>query len=418
MLDVTRIRQDFPILHSGIVYMDSAASSLTPEPVLQKMMEFYHDYRANIDRGVHRLSQRASQEYDDAHDRVARFINATSSEEIVLTRNSTEGLNIVANGLNWRKGDNVIATLLDHHSNFIIWQRVKNRFGVDLRIVSPDRHGLLHPDDFEKLLDHKTRLVALPHVSNSLGVISPVKEIVRIAKERGALTVIDAAQSIPHMSVDVKELDCDFLAFSGHKMCGPTGSGALYIRDGLAEQVEPTFIGGGTVRDVSLTGYELVKGWRRFEAGTPGIAEGIGLGAAVDYLTTLGMENVSATMGEYSRRLCEGLSMIPQVQLYGALDLTRRIALASFNVGTLSPHDVALALDVSRNIMIRSGHHCALPTMKNVICVEGSARVSLYIYNTRDEIESFLSGVEEISKDMAPKRRVRSSQEKLPNQGE
>lgn len=401
LLDVERVREDFPILKTGIIYMDSAASSLTPEQVLNKMMEFYHGYRANIDRGIHQLSQRASEEYSVAHRKIARFLNARSEEEIIITRNTTEGLNTVANGLKWRKSDKIVATVMDHHSNFIVWQRVQQRHGVRLETVAPDEQGLFDLSDFERKIDDSTRLVAIPHVSNAVGSIVPVREIVKIAERKGALTVIDAAQSVPHLKVDVQEIGCDFLAFSGHKMCGPTGSGGLYIRGELAAQVEPTFIGGGTIQDVSVEEYKLTTGWRRFEAGTPAIAEGIGLGQAVDYLTALGMDNVRAHELELGKRLYQGLTEIPEVQVYGPEDPQKRVALTSFNVGELNPHDVALALDVSKKIMIRSGHHCALPTMKEVIHADGTARASLYIYNTADEVETFLSTVQEIARSLA-----------------
>jgi len=397
LFDVKKIRADFPILGTGVIYMDSAASSLTPEPVLDKMVEFYHRYRANVDRGIHQLSQKASEEYELAHRKVAQFLNARSDEEIIMTRNTTEGLNMVANGLKWRRGDKIVTTLMDHHSNFIIWQRVRQRHGIKLEIIEPNEQGLFDLADFERAIDNQTRVVAVPHVSNVLGAIVPIREISRIAADRGALTVIDGAQSVPHMKVDVREIGCDFLAFSGHKMCGPTGSGALYIRAEVAEEVEPTFIGGGTIQDVSSDKFELTSGWHRFEAGTPAIAEGIGLGRAVDYLAQLGMENVRAHEVRLGKALHEGLKKIREVKLYGPEDSADRVALASFNVGDLSPHDVALALDVSKKIMIRSGHHCALPTMKEVIHANGTARASLYIYNTADEVELFLSTVEEIA---------------------
>jgi len=377
--------------------MDSAASSLTPEPVLDKMMEFYHRYRANVDRGIHQLSQRASEEYELAHRRVAQFLNARSEEEIVMTRNTTEGLNIVANGLKWKKGDKIVTTLMDHHSNFIIWQRVRQRHGVKLEAIKPNAQGLFDLADFERATDDSTRVVAIPHVSNALGTIVPVRDISQIAARRGALTVIDGAQSVPHMKVDVREIGCDFLAFSGHKMCGPTGSGALYMKKEVATEVEPTFIGGGTIQDVSLDEFKLTSGWHRFEAGTPAIAEGIGLGRAVDYLLQLGMENIRAHEIRLGKVLYERLRKIQKVKVYGPEDAENRVALASFNVGELSPHDVALALDVSKRIMIRSGHHCTLPTMKEVIHANGTARASLYIYNTPEEVETFLSTVEEIA---------------------
>jgi len=401
LLDVDRIREDYPILKTGIIYMDSAASSLTPEPVLDKMLEFYHKYRANIDRGIHQLSQKASEEYSLAHSKVARFLNARDEEEIVLTRNTTEGLNTVANGLKWRKEDKIVTTMMDHHSNFIIWQRAQQRHGVRVEVVSPDQQGIFNLADFEKAIDNSTRLVAFPHVSNAVGSIVPVGDIVKLAQEKGALTVIDAAQSVPHLKVDVRKIGCDFLAFSGHKMCGPTGSGALYIKRELVDQVEPTFIGGGTIQDVSANQYQLTGGWRRFEAGTPAIAEGIGLGRAVDYLTQIGMENVRAHELELGKRLYTGLKEIGKVKVYGPEKIEDRVALTSFNVGELNPHDVALALDVSKKIMIRSGHHCALPTMKEIVHANGTARASLYIYNTADELEVFLSTVREIAESLA-----------------
>jgi len=400
LLDVEKIRLDFPILKSGVIYMDSAASSLTPEPVLEKMMEFYHEYRANVDRGIHQLSQRASEEYERAHTKVAQLLNAQSEQEIIMTRNTTEGLNIVANGLKWKRENKIVTTLVDHHSNFITWQRVRQRHGVKLEVVKPSEQGLFDVGDFERAIDDSTRVVAVPHVSNALGAIVPIREIARLAASRGALTVIDAAQSVPHMKVDVREIGCDFLAFSGHKMCGPTGSGALYIKGTVADEVEPTFIGGGTIQDVSSEDFGLATGWHRFEAGTPAIAEGIGLGRAVDYLLEMGLDSIRLHEVKLGEMLYEGLRKIPKVRVYGPEDAGGRVALTSFNVGELSPHDVALALDVSKKIMIRSGHHCTLPTMKEVIHANGTARASLYVYNTREEVETFLSTVDEIARSL------------------
>jgi len=401
LLDVHKIRLDFPILRTGIIYMDSATSSLTPQPVLEKMAEFYQEYRANVDRGVHRLSRTASDEYDLAHGKVAEFVNANSDEEVIMTRNTTEGLNIVANGLRWGRGEKVVATMIDHHSNFIVWQRLRQRHEVSLDVVRPNEQGLFDLGDFEKAIDDSTRLVALPHVSNSLGAIAPVRDIVAIAARRGALTVIDGAQSAPHMKVDMKEIGCDFFAFSGHKMCGPTGSGALYIKRGLAEELEPTFIGGGTIRDVSATDYELTTGRHRFEAGTPAIADGIGFGRAADYLTDLGIENIRDHEIALGKMLYEGLTEIPKVRVYGPEDIENRVALVSFNIGDANPDDVAYALDVSKKIMVRSGHHCALPTMKEIIHANGTVRASLYMYNTKEEVELFLSTVEDLARRIA-----------------
>ncbi len=399
MFNVEEVRKDFPILKTGIIYLDNAASSLTPEPVLQKMLEFYHQYRANVERGIHRLSQRASEEYERARAKVADFINAKSESEIIMTRNTTEGTNIIANGLSWKRGDKIVTSLIEHHSNFIVWLRVKNRYGVDLKIVEPSKpivYGLFDPADFEKVVDDKTKLVAITHVSNVLGVITPVKEITKIAHEHGAHVLIDGAQSVPHMKVDVQKIGCDMLAFGGHKMCAPTGSGALYVREELIEEVEPLCIGGGTIKDVGLDYYKLEKGPMRFEAGTPAIAEAIGLGAAIDYLRKIGMENIESHEKKLTKKMYDGLGEITKVEVYGPKP-EHRVGIMSFNVGDLNPHDVALALDVSANIIVRSGHHCALPLTKSLIRKPGSVRASTYFYNTGEEIDKLTSTVREIA---------------------
>ena len=403
MLNVHELRKDFPILGTGVIYLDNTASSLTPEPVLQKVLEFYHQYRANVERGIHRLSQKASEEYEHVRAKVADFINARFDSEIVMVRNTTEGINVIANGLNWKKGDKIVTSIIEHHSNFIVWLRVKNRYGVNVEIVKPREpvvQGLLDPADFEKLVDDKTKLVAVTHVSNVLGVITHVKEIAEIAHEHGAYFLVDGAQSVPHIKVDVQKIGCDFFAFSGHKMCAPTGSGALYIREELAEEVEPLCIGGGTIADVGLDYYKLDKSPRRFEAGTPAVAETIGLGAAVDYLQKIGMENIEDHERVLTKRMYEGLNEVPKVEVYGP-EPKHKVAITAFNVGDLNPHDVALALDVSANIMVRSGHHCALPLAKEVIRKSGTVRASAYFYNTKEEIDKFTSTVGEIAQTLA-----------------
>jgi len=403
MLDVQKVRKDFPILKTGIIYLDNTATSLTPEPVLQKTLEFYREYRANVERGVHRLSQRASEEYERAHAKVADFINARSEVEIIMTRNTTEGINLIANGLDWKRGDKIVTSLIEHHSNFIVWLRAKKRHSLSVEIVKPREpvaQGILDPADFEKAIDDKTKLVAITHVSNVLGVVTPVEEISKIAHEHGAYVLIDAAQSVPHMKVDVQKIGCDFLAFSGHKMCAPTGSGALYIREELIEEVEPLCIGGGTISDVSLDSYTLDKSPMRFEAGTPAIGEAIGLGAATDYLRKIGMENIESHEKELTKQMYEGLREIQGVEVYGP-EPKHRVGIMPFNVGELNPHDVALALDVSANIMVRSGHHCALPLMKNVIRKPGSVRASTYFYNTKEEIDKLISAVREIAESLS-----------------
>jgi len=397
------VRKDFPILETGVIYLDNSATSLTPEPVLQKMLEFYHHYRANVERGIHRLSQKASEEYERAHAKVADFINAKSELEIVLTRNATAGINLIANGLDWKKGDKIVTSLIEHHSNFIVWIRLKNEHGTNLEVVRPKEpivRGLLNPADFEKVIDDKTKLVTITHASNVLGVVEPVEEIIEIAHEHGAYVLVDGAQSVPHMKLDVQKMGCDFLAFSGHKMCGPTGSGVLYIREELTDKIKPLCIGGGTIVDVDVDYYTLEKSPMKFEAGTPGIAEAIGLGAAVDYLRKIGMENIERHEKKLTKQMYDGLTGLPKVEVYGP-EPEFKIGIMSFNVGDLNPHDVALALDVSANIMVRSGHHCALPLTKNIIRKAGSVRASVYLYNTKEEIEKLVSTVEEIAKTIA-----------------
>jgi len=403
MLNVEKVRKDFKILESGIIYLDSTASSLTPEPVLQRVLEFYREYRANVERGIHRLSQRASEEYEKARSKVADFVNARSDAEIIMTRNTTEGINTVASGLNWRKGDKIVTSVLEHHSNFIVWLRVRDKHGVRVEVVKPRKpvvKGILDPADFEKAVDDKTRLVAITHVSNVLGVITPVEEIAEIAHEHGAYVLLDGAQSVPHMKVDVQKIGCDFLAFSGHKMCAPTGSGALYMREEASKDVEPLCIGGGTIEDVGTDYYRLDKSPRRFEAGTPDVAGVIGLGTAVDYLQKIGMDNIQKHEKVLIERMYDGLSALPRVEVYGP-EPAQRVGMVSFNVGDLNPHDVALALDVSANIMVRSGHHCAQPLSKTVIKKAGTVRASAYLYNTKEEIEKLILTVKEISETLA-----------------
>jgi cysteine desulfurase/selenocysteine lyase len=402
LLNAEKIRQDFPILDSDIIYLDNAASSLTPEQVLQKIMEFYHNYRANVDRGIHRLSQKASEEYEKNHAKVADFINAKSETEVVFTRNATEAMNLVANGLKWKKGDKIVTSLIEHHSNFIVWLRLKRRYGVDVEIVRPNREGLFDIADFEKSIDNKTKLVALTHVSNVLGVKTPIHEVAEIAHDHNAHLLVDGAQSVPHLKVDVQRIGCDFLAFSGHKMLGPTGVGVLYARRELLDSLEPLSIGGGTIVDVGLDYYTLSDSPSKFEAGTPAIAEAIGLGAAIEYLREIGLEKIEVHEKKLVENLYRGLADIPVVEVYGPKEAEQRTSIVSFNVDSLNPHDVALALDVSADIMVRSGHHCCIPLIKELLKRdEGTVRASIYIYNTESEVEKLVSAVDEIARSLA-----------------
>ena len=398
MLDVEKIRSDFPILNKGVIYFDNAASSLTPEQVVLKEMEFYREYRANVERGVHRFSQEASEEYEGAHGVVAEFIGAPSADCVAMLRNTTEGLNLVANSLGFEEGGKIVTTVIEHHSNFITWLRVAKRNGCSVEVVHPDREGRFDMADFEAAIDDSTRLVAVTRVSNVLGCKVPVKDVVSVAHEHGALVVEDGAQGVPHIPTDVTDSGVDFMAFSGHKMLGPTGVGGLYICEEELYKTEPLSIGGGTISDVTLDGYELAVAPLRFEAGTPAIAQVIGLGEACHYLDRVGMEEVEAWDEKLSGRIAEGLREIDGVEVYGPSEPRDRVGIVSFNVGEMNPHDVALSLDTEHDIAVRSGHHCALPLMKELFRLpEGTARASTYLYNTLDEVEKFLGGVEDIA---------------------
>ena len=398
MFDVEEIRRDFPILKKGVVYLDNAASSLTPEQVVLKEAEFYREYRANVERGVHRFSQRASEEYERAHELVADFIGAPSAENVAMMRNTTEGINLVAHALDWRKGDRIVTTVIEHHSNFITWLRAARRHGCVVEVVRPDTEGRFDMTDFERVVDDDTRLVAVTRVSNVLGCIVPVKEVAAIAHEHEALVLEDGAQGVPHLRTDVSDSGVDFLAFSGHKMLGPTGSGGLYIADAELYRTEPLSIGGGTISDVDIDSYELAGPPLRFEAGTPAIAQVIGLGEACRYLNRVGMDTVELWDAQLAKRLTEGLREIDGVEVYGPSDPRMRVGIVSFNVRDMNPHDVALSLDTEQGIAVRSGHHCALPLMKELFSLpEGTVRASTYIYNTPQEIELLLGGVEEIA---------------------
>ena len=387
-MNVDAIRQDFPIL-KDLIYLDSASTSLTPEPVLEVVLDYYRHYRANVGRGVYRSAMLAEQRYREAHRKVGELIGANVGT-LVFTRNATESINMVAGGLKWRKGDKVVTTLVEHHSNLLPWMRCRER-GVDLKLVVPDRQGMLCLEDFEEAIEEGTRLVALSQLSNVLGSVLPMEEISQICRERGAQMLVDGAQSVPHMPLGVDDLECDFLCFSGHKMLGPTGTGALWIRN--EEDIEPLLAGGGMVDEVALQGYRRKKGFEGLEAGSPDVAGGIGLGAAADYLLRQGMEDILAHEARLTKRLLQGLAEIKSVCIYGPLDLQDRGGVVSFNLEGQNPHHVALMLDQAAGIAVRSGHHCCMPLMRHLGLPEGTVRASLYLYNTEEEVDELLRTV-------------------------
>jgi cysteine desulfurase/selenocysteine lyase len=388
--EVNEIRKDFPIL-GEIIYLDNAATSFSPEPVVQAMVEFEHSYRANVGRGVHRLTQIASQRYWHAHDKVSQFIGGKNGIT-VFTKNTTEAINMVAQGLTWNSGDRVVTTILEHHSNLLPWRDL-SRQGVNLDIISINKDYSLDLTILENILTKSTRLVAITHASNVVGVITQVKEIAKICNDNGSLLLIDGAQTIPHMPIDVSLLGCDFLAFSGHKMLGPTGTGVLWMKDPV---IKPTILGGGMVESVTKDGYTLAEGYQKYEGGTPNISGGIGLGIAVDYLQSIGMQNIRHHEDLLTTLLIEGLKKIDRVQIYAPEKPESRIGVVSFTIDGVHPHEVAKQLDESADIMVRSGNHCCQPLMDYLGLSEGTVRASLALYNTKNEVELLIATLEEI----------------------
>ncbi len=391
------VRKDIPLTRE-VIYFDNTATSLTPIPVIEAMDEYYLKYRANVHRGVHRLSQKATHEYEESREIVAKFIGA-KFEEIVFTKNTSESLNMAALGLEgvFKKGDKIVTTPYEHHSDLLPWQRLAERLGLKLEFIEGDDEGNLDLADAEKKIKG-AKLIAVQHVSNALGVIHEVEELGRMAKEEGAIFVVDAAQSVGHMEVDVNKLHADFLAFSGHKgPLGPTGIGVLYIREEFFDTFEPPLIGGGTIEDVSLGEYTLTQPPERYEAGTPNIGGAIGLAAGIKYVEKIGLDKIERQEHKLVKRITEGLTEL-EVPWYGPRDLKKHAGVVSFNVPPLHPHDVAAVLD-EHKIMVRSGHHCALPVMKK-LGINGTVRASFHVYNSLEEVETFLSVMEELVKSL------------------
>ncbi len=403
MLDVERIRTDFPILSRQVhgkplVFLDSAASSQKPLPVLEAMERAYRTCYANVHRGVYTLSEEATCSYEEARDKVASFINARAREEIIFTRNTTESINLVA--YTWGRthigpGDRILLTEMEHHSNIVPWQLLAQEKGAELVYLPITDEGFLDLDRLDDLLDERVKLVAFTMMSNVLGTIIPVKEIVERAHRVGAVTLVDGAQGVPHMPVDVQDLGCDFLAFSGHKMCGPTGIGVLYGREELLEEMPPFLGGGDMIRRVEWdhsTWNDLP--WK-FEAGTPAIVEGIGLGAAVDYLTGIGMEAIAAHEHEVIAYAMERLSALPGLEIVGP-PAQHRGGVVAFTFRNIHPHDLAHLLDLE-GVAVRAGHHCAQPLHKRLGLV-ATTRASFYLYNTKEEADRLAEALEKVAR--------------------
>lgn len=396
-LDVHRIRQDFPILQREVrpgvplVYLDSTATSQKPRQVIEAMSRYYETTNANVHRGIYALSEQATEAYEGARKKVKAFINAASWREIVFTRNTTESINLVAQS--WGRSrlgpdDAVVITEMEHHSNIVPWQLLREQTGVRLLVVPVLDDGTLDMEVYDRLLrTEPVRLVAVTHMSNVLGTINPLGEMVSKAHAAGALVLADAAQSVPHLPVDVQALDVDFLAFSGHKMLGPTGIGVLYARRSLLEAMPPYQGGGDMIRRVRLSGSEWNELPYKFEAGTPAIAEGIGLGAAVDYLMAVGMDAIHAYEQQITAYALERLAEVPGLRVYGP-DAASKGGVAAFTLDRLHPHDVAQMLDVE-GVAVRAGHHCAMPLHER-FGIPASTRASFYLYNTFDEVDALI----------------------------
>ncbi|BBN98381.1 cysteine desulfurase [Sporolactobacillus terrae] len=397
-MDIQTIRKDFPILDQQVnghqlVYLDNAATSQKPTSVIQTMVDYYERYNSNVHRGVHTLGTLATDRYEEAREKIRRFIHAKSDKEIIYTTGTTQSLNLIAYGYGLARlgeGDEIVISPMEHHANLIPWQQVAQKTGAVLRYFPMEEDGTLALEKVRETISNKTKIVSVTEVSNVLGTVNPVKDIAKIAHECGAIMIVDGAQSTPHMPVDVQALDADFFAFSGHKMLGPTGIGILYGKQELLEAMEPIETGGEMIDEVGFQSATWAELPWKLEAGTPHIAGAIGLGAAIDYLQQIGMDQIQSYEESLTDKAYELLSQIDGVTLYGP---GKRSGLVSFNINGVHPHDVSTALD-SEGIAVRAGHHCAQPLMSCLKC-ESTVRASFYFYNSEDEIEALAKGIKE-----------------------
>ncbi len=398
-LNIQKIRADFPILNREVkpgvqlVYLDSTATSQKPLAVIDAMDSYYRNSNANIHRGVHTLAEEATKLYEDAREKIAKFINAPSARQIIYTRNTTESINLIAYTwarANLKAGDLVILTEMEHHSNLVPWHILQAERGIELEFIPVTDNGLLDLDVYKTLLSRSPRLVSFTHMSNVLGTINPAREMIVMAHAVGAITILDAAQSIPHLKVDVQNLGADFVAFSAHKMCGPTGIGALYGRLELLEAMPPFLGGGDMIKEVKLRSFRTNSLPYKFEAGTPAIAEAIGFGAAVDYLNSIGMDNIAEHEHEITEYALERLEEIPGLKLFGP-SADKKGGVAAFTLEGIHPHDVAQILDKD-GIAVRAGHHCAQP-LHEKFGIPATSRASFYLYSTKNEVDMLIQGI-------------------------
>ncbi|MEK6987008.1 MAG: cysteine desulfurase [Candidatus Thermoplasmatota archaeon] len=402
-MNVPEIKKDFPILQrtmrdKPLTYLDSAATSQKPKQVIDAIVDYYSRYNANVHRAIYELGEESTREYEGARERIAEFIHAKLPTEIAFTKSTTESLNLIAYG--WglkgklKQGDEILGTVMEHHSNHVPWHFVRDMKGATLKYVDVDDEGYLRMEQYDDLITKRTKVVTVAHVSNVLGTINDVKEIAKRAHEVGAICVVDAAQSVPHMPVNVQDLDCDFLAFSGHKMLGPTGIGILYGREKILEETEPLLGGGEMIREVHLGTAKWNDVPYKFEGGTPNIEGAIGLGAAVDYLSKIGMGSVRAHEMELTAYAMQKLAKMEGVRVYGPEDVTKRGGVVSFTMDKAHPHDIASILDVE-GVCIRSGHHCAQPLMER-FNLSATARASFYVYNDVEDVDRLVAALEKV----------------------
>ncbi len=407
-LDRTALRAQFPALAQEVgghplVYLDNAATSQKPQYVLDALTAYYEHDNANVHRGIHELSRRATVAFEDARVKLAKFIGAADSAELVWTRGTTEAINLVASSWGMDtlgEGDEILLSSLEHHSNIVPWQLVARRTGARIRYIEMDEQGRLILDDLPELLTDRTRMVAVSHISNALGTVNPIREIAEQAKKVGALMLVDGAQAVPHRRVDVQELGCDFYAFSGHKMCGPTGSGGLWGRRSLLESMPPYQGGGEMIRTVGREESTWAEIPHKFEAGTPNIAGAIALGAAADFLDEVGFDRIAEHERELLSYALERLDDLGGIRVYGPTDLDERSGVISFTMGDAHPHDISTILD-SRGIAIRAGHHCAQLVMQH-FGISATARASFYLYNSTDDVDRLIEGLASVKEIFRP----------------
>lgn len=407
MYDTEVVRTDFPALQRRVhgkplVYLDNAATSQKPASVIEAMNDFYRRYNSNVHRGIHTLSEEATAAYEEARKCIARFINANSRREVIFTRNTSESINLVAYAwgrANLTAGDAVVITQMEHHSNIVPWQLLRDEIGFELRAIPVTDDGYLDQAAIDRLIDGRVKLVSVVHMSNVLGTINPIAALAQRAHDAGALILVDGAQSVPHLPVDVQALDVDFLAFSSHKMCGPTGIGVLWGRRALLEAMPPFMGGGDMINTVSLEGSTWANLPHKFEAGTPAIAEAIGLGAAVEYLDGLGMENVRNHERELTAYALEALNEVPNLGLLGPRNAEHKGGVMAFTLGEVHAHDIAAVLD-REGVAVRAGHHCAQPLMQRYN-LTSTARASFYLYNVRNEVDQLVRALHQVEKVLA-----------------